>query len=169
MSVGENIRKIRIERGLSIRKLAAMVNVGESYIRAYETGKRNPKIQSLEAIAKALDVNIEVLTDTPFDSISAMHTLFKFFNMYNGKLTRELDENGVTHIKMELESLRLMDSWYERHARYLQDLKTADEISDSDAKSAYIEEIKRDYNIWLRDYPNSDTKQKCKIRQYIKH
>ena len=74
MSVGENIRKIRIERGLSIRKLAAMVNVGESYIRAYETGKRNPKIQSLEAIAKALDVNIEVLTDTPFDSISAMHT-----------------------------------------------------------------------------------------------
>ena len=40
-----------------------MVGVSETYIRAYETGRRKPKIKSLEAIAQALAVNVEVLTN----------------------------------------------------------------------------------------------------------
>lgn len=156
MSIGDNIHRIRTEKGISLKQLADMVGVDKSYICAYEAGRRTPKIQSLDAIARALDVHIEVLNDTPFDGVNAMHTLFKLFDMYNGKLTQELDENGVSHIKMELEDLRLMDSWYERYARYQQDLKIADEISNSDAKLAYIDKISQEYNIWLRDYPNSD-------------
>ena len=57
MTVGENIRRIRKERGLTIKQLGDMVGVSESYIRAYEYGRRNPKESSLKRLAEALNVN----------------------------------------------------------------------------------------------------------------
>lgn len=38
----------------------------EAYIRSYESGRRNPKPKSLETIAKALAVNVEILTSSDF-------------------------------------------------------------------------------------------------------
>lgn len=57
MTVGENIRRLRKERGLTLRELGDKVGVSEAYIRAYESGRRNPKQKSLEALAQALAVN----------------------------------------------------------------------------------------------------------------
>ena len=57
MTVGENIRRIRQERGLTLKQLGELVGVSEAYIRAYESGRRNPKLKSLEALAQALAVN----------------------------------------------------------------------------------------------------------------
>ena len=54
MTVGENIRRIRKERGLTLKQLGDMVGVSEAYIRAYESGRRNPKLKSLETLAQAL-------------------------------------------------------------------------------------------------------------------
>ncbi len=48
MTVGENIRRIRQERHLTQRQLGEMVGASEAYIRAYESGRRNPKPASLE-------------------------------------------------------------------------------------------------------------------------
>lgn len=48
MTVGENIRRIRQERHLTQRQLGEMVGASEAYIRAYESGRRNPKPSSLE-------------------------------------------------------------------------------------------------------------------------
>jgi transcriptional regulator with XRE-family HTH domain len=59
MTVGENIRRIRQERHLTQRQLGEMVGASEAYIRAYESGRRNPKPSSLEKIAEALAVNPE--------------------------------------------------------------------------------------------------------------
>lgn len=56
MTVGENIRRIRQERNLTQRQLGEMVGASETYIRAYESGRRNPKPSSLEKIADALSV-----------------------------------------------------------------------------------------------------------------
>ena len=52
MTVGENIRRIRQERNLTQRQLGEMVGASEAYIRAYESGRRNPKPSSLEKIAE---------------------------------------------------------------------------------------------------------------------
>ena len=57
MTIGENIRRIRKERGLTLKQLGDEVGMSEAYIRAYETGRRNPKLKSLEALANALHVN----------------------------------------------------------------------------------------------------------------
>ena len=76
MTIGENIRRIRKERGLTLKQLGDEVGVSEAYIRAYETGRRNPKLKSLEALAKALHVNVEALTGANFDGVKAMHMHF---------------------------------------------------------------------------------------------
>ena len=86
MTTGENIRRIRKERGLTQKQLGELVGASEAYIRAYESGRRNPKPSSLEKIAKALAVNPEVLANSDFDGIKAMHRLFQVFRQYDGHL-----------------------------------------------------------------------------------
>lgn len=61
MTIGENIRRLRKARGLTLKELDDMIGVSESYIRAYESGRRNPKPASLQTLADALGVNVEVL------------------------------------------------------------------------------------------------------------
>ena len=77
MTIGENIRRIRKERGLTLKQLGEAIGVSEAYIRAYETGRRNPKQKSLEALAYALHVNVGAITGASFDGIKAMHMLFQ--------------------------------------------------------------------------------------------
>lgn len=49
MTIGENIRRICQERGLTLKQLGDMVGVSEAYIRAYETGHRDPKIKVIRS------------------------------------------------------------------------------------------------------------------------
>lgn len=60
MTVGENIRRIRKEKGLTQKQLGELCNpqIAEANIRKYELGKANPKIETIDKIASALGVNI---------------------------------------------------------------------------------------------------------------
>ena len=113
MTIGENIRRIRKERGLTLKQLGEAVGVSEAYIRAYESGRRNPKQQSLEAIATALHVNVEALTGADFDGVKAMHRLFQVFRQYSGELFEYTDNDGNEQVGLSLGSLTLMRSWFE--------------------------------------------------------
>ena len=55
MTVGENIKKIRKEKGLTQKKLGELCNppISESNIRKYENGKQNAKIETVDRIASA--------------------------------------------------------------------------------------------------------------------
>ena len=48
MTVGENIKRIRLERKLTQKELGKRLGTSEAYIRAYESGKRNPKPATLK-------------------------------------------------------------------------------------------------------------------------
>lgn len=89
MTIGENIRRLRKERKLTLKQLGDMIGVSEAYIRTYESGRRNPKPKSLEAIAKALTVNVVVLANANIDGTRAMHKLFQIFRQYSGELTEK--------------------------------------------------------------------------------
>ena len=69
MTVGENIRRIRLERNLTQKQLGELLGTSEAYIRAYESGRRNPKPATLKKIADVLDVNSEVLENSSFDAV----------------------------------------------------------------------------------------------------
>ncbi len=52
--VGRNVRKVRLEAGLTQEQLAARSGFGQQYISDLERGLRNPTIVSLYEIAQAL-------------------------------------------------------------------------------------------------------------------
>lgn len=60
--LGENIKRVRMNLGLSIKELSEKAGVGSSTISQIETGKRKSlRSESLEKVAKALDVNVNDL------------------------------------------------------------------------------------------------------------
>ncbi len=60
MAVNENIKIYRKKRGYTQKQLGAMCNpeINEANIRKYELGKANPKIETIERIAAALNVSV---------------------------------------------------------------------------------------------------------------
>ena len=59
--LGEIIKHIRNEKGISLRKLAEIVNVSNVNILYIEKGKINTSLPILKGIAKALNYNIDKL------------------------------------------------------------------------------------------------------------
>ena len=58
MTIGENIRSIRQEKGITQKKLGELCKIAEPTIRKYEVGSLNPKIETVEKIASALGISI---------------------------------------------------------------------------------------------------------------
>lgn len=63
MTTGQKIRFLRKEKGLTQKKLGQMAGIDEANIRKYELDKQNPKIETLEKIAAALEVPLAVLVE----------------------------------------------------------------------------------------------------------
>lgn len=53
---GRNVRRLRVERGLSQEELAHEADMKRSYLSDIERGTRNPTIRALERLAQALNV-----------------------------------------------------------------------------------------------------------------
>jgi len=60
---GNQVKKFRLEKGLSQEVLAHMADLDRTYIPSIEKGERNISIVVIEKIAKALKVKISVLFD----------------------------------------------------------------------------------------------------------
>jgi transcriptional regulator with XRE-family HTH domain len=58
MSIGEKVRKIRKEKGLSIMDLKEKTGLSKSTISDLENDKSSPTIDTLQKIADALDVDV---------------------------------------------------------------------------------------------------------------
>ncbi len=55
--VGRNVRKLRLERGLTQEQFADVSGFSQQYISGLESGKRNPTVVSLHDLAQALGVS----------------------------------------------------------------------------------------------------------------
>lgn len=62
ISIGENVRKIRIEKKLSQNDLSVLANMKQQTISKIETEPGNsPRTKTLLQLAKGLDVSLEEL------------------------------------------------------------------------------------------------------------
>lgn len=61
-----NIRKLREERGLSIRKLSKLTGLAPDTISKYEREERNPKIENWQKLADYFGVSVEYLQGKTF-------------------------------------------------------------------------------------------------------
>lgn len=57
--VGNRIKYLRRQMGLSQEKLALKAEIDRTYLAGIESGKRNVTIQSIEKIVNALDVSMK--------------------------------------------------------------------------------------------------------------
>jgi len=71
LTIGRRIRQLRASRGMTLEELASAVDRAPSQLSMIETGKREPKLTLLQAIARALGVTIDaVLEGEPLDERS---------------------------------------------------------------------------------------------------
>lgn len=64
-SFGKQVRKLRLERGLSQEKLAELANLHRNYVGGVERGERNIALLNIVALARALRIKPAKLLD-PF-------------------------------------------------------------------------------------------------------
>jgi transcriptional regulator with XRE-family HTH domain len=64
-SFGKQVRKLRLERGLSQEKLAELANLHRNYVGGVERGERNIALVNIIRLAKGLRVKASRLLD-PF-------------------------------------------------------------------------------------------------------
>ena len=66
MTIGERIKKARLENGLTQEQLAKMIGVAKSTLTGYEKGNREPDAMKINALAKVLKVTGDYLLNTGF-------------------------------------------------------------------------------------------------------
>lgn len=66
-NISNKLKKLRNMRGMSLRALSKAANISHSFIADIESGRSNPSIDSLEALAQALDVSVTDLLDSEPD------------------------------------------------------------------------------------------------------
>lgn len=105
MTIGERIRKIRQENGLSQKELGKKLNVSQQMIGQWETGKSNPKIETLKRIADTLDVGLweiveldQMDLDTRIQEIKKMVSLLtpEGLEEFDRLVTEALNENPAS-------------------------------------------------------------------------
>ena len=61
----KRLRKLRLERGLSLRTLGVMAGIHAVSLVRLEGGKFDPRLSTLRKLAQALEVNVCDLIDQP--------------------------------------------------------------------------------------------------------
>lgn len=68
ITIGKQIKILRMQRGLSITKLAQLSGVSKGYVSSIENHKTNPSAQMIKKVAKALEVPVEKIVNLHEDT-----------------------------------------------------------------------------------------------------
>ena len=106
MTIGEKIKILRQQKGLTQKQLGDLCGMADSAIRRYESGRANPKIETLEKIAIALDISIDDL------SIQKKGILDKFIDIlklddYDDEILDDLQKEAFKNKNTKMQNLML--------------------------------------------------------------
>ena len=62
---GTNVRRVRMERGITLEAFADAVGLAYSYVGEIERGRRNPTLGVVERMAAALGTKPQALLEDP--------------------------------------------------------------------------------------------------------
>lgn len=148
MKTGEKIRKIRKQQKLSMKELGKRIGLSEQAISQYERGVRNISLEVLYAIANALNVSIEDLTQTKKVTVQAKSLCKAVVNGFEiSGLSKDEFCNKVNISENELERyiqgisippLKLIECVSNLTNLNLNELTNLSEQSENDIKSDFI-------------------------------
>lgn len=145
MTVGEKIRILRIQKGLTQKELGFYIGLSDVRIRQYETNIRTPKDSQLISFAEYFGVPIEYFRDHLIDTpIDAMHTLFDLKNQYGGEIIQVQDKSNKTKYAICFDDIGLnnrINGWYDK----------ANNINKEFQKFPNLTQAE-----WEQQYPNSN-------------
>lgn len=96
----KNLKRIMFDKGITQKELAKKLRTTQSFISAYQTGARNPKFETIEKIAKALNVSVEDLTNNM--QKNKKNDIMSFMKSEFAKL-----EKRITIIEKEIINLKI--------------------------------------------------------------
>lgn len=139
MTIGQNIKRIRTEQGLTQEQLGNMCGITGESIRRYELEKVNPKMPNLRKISKALNVSVSEIDE----SISCVST-----NTIGTRIRKQRITHGVTQKELAqragLSVQTIQQLEYEQYLPRMETVKKiahALNISVSDIESDVCEKI----------------------------
>lgn len=105
MNIGENIRKFRKSKKMTLKELGTKVGLSEQAIGQYERGERQPTILILSKISSELNVNLYDITgESP-----AVNT---YYNEVAKELLEEFERNGIKKEDLNIEKLKKVIQMY---------------------------------------------------------
>lgn len=147
MTIGQNIKRLRIQIDLTQAELGKLTKIPEFLIRYYELNLIKPRHRHLKAIARALHVDFRILLDANFDNVIAMHRFFQIFRKYEGYF----DSCG----NLKFKQLPLSDLKHQWEI-YQKELMQAKKIKNKKERDYAIEDAEDKFNYWMDIYPKSN-------------
>ena len=98
------IKKVRLEKGISVSKLSKNSNLSRTYIRELENNKRaNVSLSALYKIADVLNVNVKDLFYTKYDINTLKKEMHKMIDMYGLNSKKVLETSQVLDLLINIE------------------------------------------------------------------
>ena len=148
--MGNRIRTIRVEKGMSQAELGNLVGLTADRIQKYENGARKPKKDLLKNIAAALGVSTLALVDPNTTSrIGAMYALFELENRFNMKIEKTPEDKPpgmCLTVDFRDSMYEYMKEWYEVYSAIRTEIESAS--SEEEKK-----EIIKAYHNWEWTFP----------------
>lgn len=102
MATVMKIRKLRIEKGMSLQELAKVCSFSTAHLSLIERGERNPSLKTLERIAENLDVPLRALLDdglrSELDVLASRYDVKEIMDWFKEFIQglHDLDKNPLT-------------------------------------------------------------------------
>lgn len=97
VSIGETIKNIRIQKKMTQKDLGEKIGgIPQQQIGRWENGKVTPKLNTIQKIAVALDVDINVLLESTIFDKSPVYRTFKNSKFSDSELTHEFMNRRLT-------------------------------------------------------------------------
>lgn len=162
--IGDRIRRIRNEKGMSQAELGASIGLNADRIQKYENGARQPRADVIEQLAGALGVSIFALTDPNTAShIGAMYAFFELEENFGATITEGSNGHSIAlSFDTQSELYDHLERWRLEYETLQAQLHA---VSSDDERAEFIKE----YHEWKWNYPcNLSTSEKAAKKARIK-
>ena len=95
MTIGDSIKRIRTQKGMTQKQLGDLLGISVQTVSAYESGRRRPKMETIERFADALGVVVSSLYSDPEEADDVERRLINSSSeSFQARLLRAIKDLG---------------------------------------------------------------------------